>query len=321
LTGLDHGYFPRGASILREVHEQRAVGLFYGQRALLIGALDAINYLGTTTHTHQRQTPFRRLTHTALWFEAVMLGTRAQADTVLDAVAKMHARVNGQLSEPAGPHPAGTPYDAFDAPRMLWTIAVMMDSAVCFYELLIRRLSDREREALWQDYIRFGELFGMPRDAAPASYRSFRDYFDGRLRSDELYLTDEARYVGYCTAFEIPMGARARPFKPIHDLIQLGSLPARVRAEYGLPWTAAHAAGFRAAVISARAMHRGLPAFVARGSCREMFEDVMRTEARRIERGQPTPGIGPLGEYLGPPELTRWALERVREGSSSLLAA
>ena len=46
---------------------------------------------------------------------------------------------------------------------MLWTVAVIADSAQCFYELLVRRLTAAEREALWQDYISFAELFGMPR--------------------------------------------------------------------------------------------------------------------------------------------------------------
>ncbi len=47
---------------------------------------------------------------------------------------------------------------------MLWTVAVIADSAETFYETLVRRLSADEKDALWRDYIRFGELFGMPRD-------------------------------------------------------------------------------------------------------------------------------------------------------------
>jgi hypothetical protein len=42
---------------------------------------------------------------------------------------------------------------------------VIADSAQVFYEMLVSPLSERER--LWQEYIRFGELFGMPREAAP----------------------------------------------------------------------------------------------------------------------------------------------------------
>src|SRR3954471_11263719 len=97
--GADDGYSPRRTSVLRRVHEERAVGLFYGQRALCIGALAPLNYVGTAEHTANKQTPFRRLAHTGKWFESVMLGSRAEADRVLAAVHKMHSRVNGTLTE------------------------------------------------------------------------------------------------------------------------------------------------------------------------------------------------------------------------------
>jgi ER-bound oxygenase mpaB/B'/Rubber oxygenase, catalytic domain len=82
---MQDGYFPRDSSMLRRVHEQRAVGLFYGQRALCVGAIKPLTYVGTSTHTHGRSTPFRRISHTGEMFETVFFGTRAQADRVLAA--------------------------------------------------------------------------------------------------------------------------------------------------------------------------------------------------------------------------------------------
>src|SRR4051812_27920846 len=142
----DRGHFPRGESMLRRVHEERLVGAFYGQRALCIGALMPLNYVGTSLHTKAKTTPFKRLAHTGNWFEAVMLGTRAEADVVLGNVHRMHTRVHGELPEGAGPrYPAGTAYDAHGPELMLWTMAVMMDSAEFFYELFVRRLGSEER--------------------------------------------------------------------------------------------------------------------------------------------------------------------------------
>src|SRR5437764_8953521 len=203
--GQDDGYFPRGSSMLRRVHEEHLVGLLYGQRALCIGALAPLNYVGTSEHSYAKLTPFRRLAHTGKAFELIFFGTRAEADHVLAYVRRLHDQVRGTLPEDAGPFPAGTPYSAFDPGLMLWTVAVIADSAQCFYELLVRRLSDGEREALWQDYIRFADLFGMPRSAAPQSYSEFRGYWRSKLASDEMFLTEEARYLGYATAFEIPL--------------------------------------------------------------------------------------------------------------------
>lgn len=287
----DDGYFPRNESVLRQVHSERAVGLLYGQRALAIGALSPLNFIGTSLHTNAAEMPFKRLARTGKMFETVFFGTRAQADRVLGAVARMHDRVNGVLPEPAGPFEAGTPYSATDPELMLWTIAVMIDSAECFYELFVRLLTADERERLWQDYVRFGELFGLPAASVPETYDGFRDYFERRLASTDMHLTDEARSIGHATAFEIPMPWHAQPNKRVHDLIMLGSLPPRVRQLYGLSWTARQAAAFEATVALLRAARPFVPAGVRRGGNTRSFEMVAATERRRIERGQPTPQL------------------------------
>lgn len=288
----DDGYFPRGSSILRTVHEEKAVGLLYGQRALCIGAVKPLNYVGTSTHSRNRSTPFRRLIHTGLMFEAVFFGTRAQADRVLGAVTRMHESVVGVLPQDAGPYyPAGTPYSAVDPELMLWTVAVLADSAQWFYERLVHPLSDLQREALWQDYLRFGELFGMPREAAPATHAAFAAWYEQQLAGEDLHLTEEARYMGRVSALEIPMPATHRPAKWVHDAVMLGSLPARVRELYGLRWTARDAALCAFGLRTWSAMRRALPSSLTRGSCARELGLVASTERRRIERGLPTPQL------------------------------
>lgn len=293
------GYFPRETSVLRRVMEHRAVGAHYGQRALCIGALAPLNYVGTARHTRRLDMPFKRLVRTAKGFETIIFGSRAEADRVLAMVRRMHEHVNGELPEAAGPYPAGSRYDALDPKLMLWTVALMMDSAEVFHDLLVRRLRAHEREHLWQDYIRFAELFGMPREAAPPSYVAFRGYFDRRLASEEMYLTDEARHVGYCTAFEIPFPRRLAAFKPAHDLVLLGSLQPSVRRAYGLRFTPLQEAAFTATVRAMRSGRIAVPRSMARGRCTWLFDGVAATERHRLATGKPTPGISPTGELLG----------------------
>jgi len=296
----DDGYFPRGHSMLRRVQEEKAVGLFYGQRALCIGALKPLNYVGTSEHTHGRTTPFKRLAHTGQMFEAVMFGSRAQAGSALHAVAGMHRRVAGTLPEDAGPHfPQGTPYRAHDPELMWWTVAVMIDSAEWFYERMVRRMTHTEREAFYGDYVRFAELFGMPREAAQGSYAEFRAWYDAELRSDRVFLTEEARRVGYFTAFEIPMPASRQPAKHVHDAIMRYSLPAPVRRHYGLRQSPAQVATARAAIEAFRRVRPVMPRRLARGSCIPEFEMVAATERRRIARGEATPQV-PAGTRTRP---------------------
>jgi uncharacterized protein (DUF2236 family) len=289
---MDEGYFPRGHSTLRMVHEEKAVGLMYGQRALCVGAIKPLNYVGTSEHTHNKLTPFRRITHTGGMFEAVFFGTRAEADRVLGAVDRMHERVVGELPHDAGTHyPAGTPYSAFDPELMLWTVAVIADSAEWFYSHLVRPLSASEREALWQDYIRFAGLFKMPSSVAPPTYREFRHWYAEQLAGEDLHLTEEAHFMGHASAFEIPMPASHQPAKRVHDLVMLGSLPQRVRELYGLRYTSAHRVACATVLAGARVARLLTPRSLTRGSCIPEFEMVAQTELRRIERGQPTPQL------------------------------
>lgn len=290
---VDEGYFPQGRSVLRRVHDERLVGLFYGQRSLCVGALAPLNFVGTSEHTKARETPWKRLVQTGKVFETIYFGTRAEADRALASVRNIHEQVNGRLGEHAGKVPKGTRYSALDPEQMLWTVAAMVDSALCFYELFIRHLSAPELEAFWQDYVRFAVLFGMPRSDAPPTYPEFRAWWRAKLASDEMFLTPEARQVGYEMAFEIPLPPRDQRAKRVHDLIMLGSLPERARELYKLDFSPAQVRRFRTTVAALRAGRRLTPGRLAKGPCARLFERVEETEQWRIDNGVPTPQLWP----------------------------
>ena len=277
---VDQGYFPRGSSMLRRVHEQRIVGLLYGQRGLMVGAVDPVVTVGTFMSSAGAAAPFDRLVRTARVFETTFFGTRAEADRELERVHRLHRRTKGALERRAGPYPAGTRYDALDPKQMLWTLACIADSAQALYEELVRELSADEREALWQDYRRWGELFSLPRSETPETYPEFRAWFDGRLASDEVFLTDEAREIGRIVGLEIPGAPLDRPALEVLNLLVVGSLPKRVREMYRLRWTPAHAAAPRAAAAAHRAARPFVPPRIRRGSCEVQFERVVRAEPR-----------------------------------------
>jgi uncharacterized protein (DUF2236 family) len=283
----DQGYFPRG-TVLRRVHEQRSVGLLYGQRALLIGALHPVNFTGTFLSSRSLDEPWQRLARTGKAFETIFFGTKAEADEVLERVARLHTRVNGEMPEAAGPWEAGTAYDAFDPELMLWTVAVIMDSTEVIHDHLVRRLGDDEREELWQGYIRFAELFGMPRSAAPGSYGEFREWWRWMF-AERLHLTPEARQVGKQVAFAIPVPRYLRPTRGPHNLVLLGTLTPEERGLYGFGWNGAQEAAFRAFSAWSRRTRGLLPASVRVGYNTDSFELVARTERRMIERSGATP--------------------------------
>lgn len=285
----DVSYFPPGKSMARRVHGERSVGLLYGQRALLIGALEPLTYTGTILSTKAGEWPFKRLVRTAKAQEAIFLGTREEADRILARVHNQHLRVKGELPEAAGAHAAGAAYSAFDPELMLWTLAVIADSGRALYETMVRQLSDFEREALWQDYRRFGELFGMPRDAAPATYPEFTAWFAGKLASPDLRATPHALAFAPVVAFEHPVPLSARLNLAAQNLIIKGTLPPRVREIFEIPWGAREEVAFRTLATTHRQAHHLMPHAVRRGR-NDRFFDVVAT-GERLRGGTPMPKL------------------------------
>ncbi|MFC8530831.1 oxygenase MpaB family protein [Nocardia sp. NPDC057227] len=298
---MSTGYFA-DSSMARRVMSKRIVGLTYGQRALVVGAVNPLLYVGTAENTAHRATPYTRLALTGRLFEAVFLGTKDEADRARAYTARRHAPVRGALPEDAGAHhPAGTAYSANDPHLMFLTMAFTFDSAEVMYDLLVHRLTEGEREGLYQDYVRWGELFGMPRGAAPASYRGFRAYFDGYLASDELFLTEEAKLVGsYLAGQKVPYPQRP-PLQQVTSgffLLVQGSLPPRIRELYGMRWGLREEAGYRALVRAARAAHLRPPLLppvlrsTLAGPSAPMYRLVSKREQELVRTGRPSmPGV------------------------------
>jgi uncharacterized protein (DUF2236 family) len=280
-TGPDSHYFPPGRSIARMVHGERSVGLLYGQRALLIGALEPLTYTGTMISTRSANRPFQRLARTAKIQETILLGSREEADRALAVVRRLHERVKGTLPEAAGVHPTGTAYSAFDPELMLWTLAVIADSGRAMYETMVRPLSEDEREDLWQDYVRFGELFGLPASTVPGSYREFNAWWEERLASPDLQATAHGLEMAPLVAFEQPVPRAARGNIVAQNHIIKGTLPPRVREIFGIRWNAAHETSFQAMAATHRRAHRYFPRKMRRGRNDVFFDLVSRTEHQR----------------------------------------
>lgn len=282
----DEGYFPAGESVLRRVMLERAVNLLYGQRVLVIGALQPLTFIGTAQSSTACEMFYKRLTHTAEMFDAVFFGTREDADRALAITRRLHERVSGRIAEQAGPYAAGTPYSALDPELMTWVVAPMFDSAQTLYETLVRPLSAGERDQLYREYLTFGELFGMPRDTLPATYDGFRDWWPAALADDRMFLTDRARSAGLTVLLHTPV---PRPLKPVAwaaGFLIRGTLPPIVRQKYGIGWGRGQQAAFDATTRMMRGFKRIVPSGLRRGPSAQAYQLVARTERARVRAGK-----------------------------------
>ena len=227
--GMD-GYFTDD-SMLRRVHREYALALS-GPRALLMQAAHPLAVSGLLAHTSALEDPYDRLARTAEVMSTIGWGSRADADRVTRRVRAMHRRVRGRTREAAGPFPAGTPYRADDPELLMWILYTLVDSALVVYGMYVRRLSDAEQAALWEDYKVIGRLFGLRRRDMPDTLADLRDYGREMLESGALVVTDWARTRAREIVLDPPVSVAARPLLETVNFITIALLPAPIRAQY-----------------------------------------------------------------------------------------
>jgi uncharacterized protein (DUF2236 family) len=279
-------HFPSG-TMMHTVESHHTVGLLSRQRAIIVGGTDPINYIGTSDHTREadKAAPYKRLVRTGIVFEEVLLGSRAKADAMLERVHRQHSTVEGETTEAAGPYPAGTEHSASKLPNMLWTVAVMADSSEVLYEATVGPLTRREREDLWRDWLHFGELFKMPIDEAPQTYAEFREYYEGRFRSGELYLTESAKFMGVDICRNMPFPPALVPLRQVVDLVLRGSMPEQVRDMYELPFSGRDEKAFKRVTAAMRAGNALLPRSLTHGRNLYFLKGVAKAERDLIAQG------------------------------------
>jgi uncharacterized protein (DUF2236 family) len=223
------------ASMVRRVHRESVVGLA-GPRTLLLQATHPVAFAGFFAHTGALDEPYERLSRTARTMDAIMFGPRAEADRLTRRVRAMHRRVRGELAEPAGRFPAGTPYAADDPELLLWILAAIVDSSLLVYDKYVARLSRDERDAYWQDYRLIGTLFGLREAEMPADVDGLDAYMADMLASGDLHITPRARELALQIVMRPPVPLHMRPLLELANQITVGLLPADIRRGYGLRW-------------------------------------------------------------------------------------
>jgi uncharacterized protein (DUF2236 family) len=237
------GYFTDD-SMLRRVQREFVVA-FAGPRALLMQATHPVAFAGFFASTTALEDPYPRLQRTARVLAAITWGTREQADAATAPVRAVHGRVRGQLREPVGHFPAGTPWRADDPALLLWIIATLVDSNLLVYERYVGPLTGAEREAYWQDFRIVGTLFGLALEDSPPDFEAFRAYMRDMLRSGDLEVDDEARDLAVRIVMRPPLPPHLLPVRELVNQITIGLLPREVRRLYGFHWDPVRAVAVR----------------------------------------------------------------------------
>jgi uncharacterized protein (DUF2236 family) len=233
------GYF-RPGSVIRRMGNSPLVPFLGGGPAVLLQMAHPLVAVGVVEHSDYHRDLWRRLLRTLRALYLMAYGTKAEAERAGATVQSVHAHVRGTTSGPLGPFPPGTAYSADEPALMLWVHATLVQASLAAYTRFVGPLTDDEQESYYREMSLVARLFGTPADVLPPSLADFRDYFAAQLAGGEIVVTPPAKDVA-AVILEARLPAPMRVFVPAHRLATAGLLPARLRAEYGLRWSAAHA--------------------------------------------------------------------------------
>jgi uncharacterized protein (DUF2236 family) len=233
------GYF-QPESVIRRLGNSPLLPLLGGGPAVLLQVAHPLVAAGVVYHSDYKNDLWQRLLRTLQALYLIVYGSKEEGERAGEAVQAVHAHVHGTTRERLGAFPAGTPYSASDPDLMLWVHASLVEASLAAQRRFVGRLTPDEEEAYYREMALVARLFGLPATNIPTRLADFRDYVDAQLSGPEICVTAPAREVA-TVILEAPLPAPLRVLVPAHRLATAALLPERLRQEYGLRWSRAHA--------------------------------------------------------------------------------
>lgn len=246
--------------IARKINREAVVLLGWG-RAILLQIAHPLVAAGVAEYSAFNESAggyVRRVRRTVGGMLAITFGTPEQAQRVIDRINSIHAQVRGELAEPAGAFPAGTPYSARDPRLLLWVHATLVESMVVTYEWLVGPLRTDERDAFCVEAAETAVALGVPNELVPKRYDDLLQYMKSMYAAGQIVVTPHARQLADAL-LSPPLGPAAAPLARITRLVTVGLLPDRVRREYGFTWDQGRDRMFRAIMMLVRRTRWVLP--------------------------------------------------------------
>ena len=163
-------------SVARRINRESFL-LLGGTAALLMQVAHPLVAAGVDQHSDFRRSPVRRLVRTVDTTLAIVYGERAAAQSALRRIGRSHAPVRGQAED-------GRAYRARDPQLLLWVQTTLVLTSARWYEAVMGRLSDAERDAYWAEGKFFAGELGVPEHLFPATYADLERFEADMLRTE-----------------------------------------------------------------------------------------------------------------------------------------
>lgn len=226
--------------------DRELVVLAGGSCALLMQAAHPVVAAGVVGHSTYATDPLGRLTRTLESSFDVVFGTRSRAEATIRRVNAIHHRVRGQMAD-------GRPYRAADPEALLWVHGTLVDTALRVHDRFVHRLSPADEQAYHEECGRVAVMLGVPERDLPPTIGELRRWMAERIADETIRVTPEARRIA---------GTVLRPIRGVPrvawdaaHLVSLSTLPAPLRRQYGIRWSATRERGVeRIARVSRRVL-------------------------------------------------------------------
>lgn len=239
-------FFPPDSAI-RRISMEPVLMLGAGRALLLQLAHPAVAH-GVEDHSEFKKNPFTRLQGTLEATYSVVFGSEELALGIGRRLRWIHDFV------------VGPTYRANDPANLMWVHATLVDTTLDCYTAYVGTLTDDEMAAYYRDTVRVAEVFGVPRDAQPATIGEFREYVDATIAG--LEVTDAGRdLAAFILRPRLPgrVDLPLAPMLALQRLLTVGTTPPRLREQFGLTWSADDERRFRLARGFVRAVTRNTP--------------------------------------------------------------
>ena len=225
--------------------DREVVVLGGGSCALLMQIAHPAVAAAVAQHSSFREDPFGRLRRTLSSSFDVIFGTAGQAQRSIDRVNAIHRSVRGTIPE------TGEAYSALEPRALLWVHATLIDTALRVYDRFVSSLSAADAEAYYRECRPVARAFGIPEETIPASLSAIRGWMRDVIASGEVRVTPTARDLAPSILY--PSRVPPRFVWDVAHLVSVSTLPAELRRQFGLPWSAGRERGVdRAAAVSRR---------------------------------------------------------------------
>jgi uncharacterized protein (DUF2236 family) len=252
----DFYFSPTGK--VHQLHRERSLILFGGQRALLMQIAHPLVAQGVLDYSSVKKDPFKRLNRTLELTQSFIFGTNEEVMQIAEKINRVHRAVKGNLPQNVGDYHSGTSYHALDPELLMWVWATLADTAVLVYETFIEPLTDAQKESYYQEYKKLLTPLGGNIETTPKTFKELGKYLGKMYKSKKITVGEEARK----EIFPYLLLKKPKRFKfPLLPLtlslekITIGLLPVELRKQYDLPWSTSDQKLFDTFAAFSRKLH------------------------------------------------------------------